>query len=66
MRDQAVRTTLKIPADVVARMAGVARHTLMKFEIDPLAVSDPVRRERIAAVYTELRGMHERFTLAAA
>lgn len=66
MRDQAVRVELRIPASIVAKMAGVGRETLTRYEIDPLAVHDQEKREKIAEVYRELRTMLEKFPLAAA
>jgi hypothetical protein len=66
MRDQAVRVELRIPASVVAKMAGVGRETLTRYEIDPLAVHDEGKRARIAEVYRELRSMLDKFPLVAA
>ncbi len=64
MRDQAVRVALHIPAHVVARMAKVSRPTVAIYELDPLAVRDEAKRSQLAGVYTELRGMLERYALA--
>lgn len=65
MRDQAVRVALHIPAHIVARMAGVARPTVTIFELDPLAVRDESKRAKLSEVYAELRGLVERFEIAA-
>jgi len=65
MRDQAVRVALHIPAHIVARMAGVARPTVTIFELDPLAVRDESKRAKLCEVYAELRGLVERFEVAA-
>lgn len=55
-----------MPASVVAKMAGVGRETLTRYEIDPLAVQDEQKRDRIAAVYIELRQMLAKFPGVAA
>lgn len=66
MRDQAVRVAFHIPAHVVARMAGVAKPTIVIYELDPLAVRDDRKRARIASVYDELRGMLTKYPAIAA
>lgn len=57
MRDQAVRVTLGIPAKVAARLAGVGRETLTRYEIDPLAVHSETKRAACAKVYERFRGL---------
>lgn len=66
MRDQAVRVAFHIPAHVVAKMAGVAKPTIVIYELDPLAVRDERKRARIAEVYQELRSMMTKFPSCAA
>jgi hypothetical protein len=63
MRDQAVRVELRIPAAIVAQMARVGRETITRFEIDPAAVADAEKRDRIERVYRALRELIERFPL---
>lgn len=42
-------------------MASVSRDTLIRYELDPVAIRDSVKRERIASVYAELRAMLAKF-----
>lgn len=65
MRDQAVRVALRISAQTVARLAGVHRSTVTIFELDPLAVRDERKRAKLSALYADLRGLVERYEIAA-
>lgn len=64
LRDSAVRVALGIPLGIAASLAGVSRPTLTKYELDPHAVHDPIKRESCAKLYGELRTLLSREWLA--
>jgi len=55
MRDSAVRCDAGISLRNAARLLKVSDNTLRMYEIDPFAVRNAKRRERIAAFYSRLR-----------
>lgn len=55
MRDQAVRVDLCIPRKVVAKLARVSLPTVDRYELDPLAIRTPVKRENLGRVYAKFR-----------
>lgn len=53
--DRAVREAAGIPLVVAARLAGVARNTLMLYELNPLGVVGEKTRAACAELYEDLR-----------
>lgn len=58
--DRAVRVALGIPRVTAARLAGVAKNTLMLYELDPSGVVGPKTRAACAALFADLRELLER------
>lgn len=55
MRDAAVRVEVGISLRRAAKAIGVSDNTLRIYEIDPMAVKDPMKRSKCAGYYQRLR-----------
>lgn len=58
--DRAIRVALGIPRVTAARLAGVAKNTLILYELDPRGVVGEATRAACSALYEDLRSLLER------